>query len=367
MNTLKRLAAVLLAGIMILSVSACHPKDETALTIGDVKITSALYMCALINADSEAKTKIDEAKEEATSSDTSSTSSTTETTDYYSEKIDDKDFTTWVKDRALEICIEYAAYETKAEENKLTLTEEQQSEFESSVDYYWSYYGYSTLYEPNGVSKDTFKRSIKSSYLASAYFLSIYGTDGTKAVAADEVKKAIEENFVIADVLTVSLSSKTDDEKATLTAKLEDYEKKLKAGTAFEDIYNDYYEIEEDTSSSSDTSSTEETKTPEDKYATVLGSEDTDYANDNYATVKEMAVNEVKLVKTDDALTLLVRKDLFGDEYWVENLNTPALTLLKGDEFDADIDEFAKTLTVKKNNYAINRFKVKKIVYPTNG
>lgn len=362
MNTLKRLAAVLLVGIMILSVSACHPKDETALTIGDVKITSALYMCALINADSEAKTKIDEEKADETSSDTSTT---TETTDYYSEKIDDKDFTTWVKDRALEICLEYAAYETKAAENNLTLTEDQQTELDRAVEYYWSYYGYSTLYEPNGVGKETFKRSIKSSYLASAYFLSIYDTDGTNPVSADEVKTAIEGNFVIADVLTVSLSSQTDDEKATLKTKFEDYEKKLKSGTSFEDIYNDYYEIEEDTSSSSDTSSTDETKTPEDKYATVLGSEDTDYSDDNYATVKEMAINEVKLVETDDALTLLVRKDLFGDEYWVENLNTPALTLLKGDEFDADVEEFTKTLTVKKNNYAINRFNVKKIVYPT--
>ena len=60
MNTLKRVAALLVVAIMILSLAACHPKDETALSIGDVKITSALYMSALMNADGEARTKVDE-------------------------------------------------------------------------------------------------------------------------------------------------------------------------------------------------------------------------------------------------------------------------------------------------------------------
>ena len=62
MKALKRLFVILLAVAMIVTVVGCHPKDEVAVTIGDFEFTSAYYMCALMAADSEAKSKVDEAK-----------------------------------------------------------------------------------------------------------------------------------------------------------------------------------------------------------------------------------------------------------------------------------------------------------------
>ena len=71
MKALKKLLALTLAIFMILSVAACHPKDEVAITVGDVEITSALYMYALLEADSAARSKVD--SEIAASSSSSST------------------------------------------------------------------------------------------------------------------------------------------------------------------------------------------------------------------------------------------------------------------------------------------------------
>lgn len=379
MNTFKKLLGLLLAAVMIFTFAACHPKDEVALTVGDVEITSALYMAALISADGEAKTKVDEANAETSSTDSSATSSAatsstavSSTVDYLKEKVEDTDYSTWVKNRALEICSEWAAYETKCKENDITVSEEEQEEIDYYVDYYWTYYGYQQIYETNGVSKETFKKSFTYSYLYNAYFEALYGEGGEKAVAADEVKKAIEENFVIANVLTASTKDLKDAEKTETVNKFNNYITRLNKGASFEEIYNEYYEIKEDdktTSSSATSSTTEEEKKPEpkDKYASVLGSEDTSYADDNYKTVKEMAIGERKLINDEEngTLTILIRGDLFGDEYWTENLNTPALALLKQEEFDKDMEEYAKTLKVEKNSFAIDRFKVKNIEYPT--
>ncbi len=358
MNTLKKLAAVLLCCVMLLSFAACHPKDEVALTIGDVEITSALYMYALISADGEARSKVDEAK--------ASDSESNAEIDYYAEKVEDKKFEVWVKERALELCADIAANETKFRDTKLSLTEKQETEIAQYVDYYWSYYGYQALYETNGVSKQTFSRAFKSSYYLNEYFLSIYGEKGTNPVAKDEVTKTMDENFAVANVLSASLTDLKDAEKTETINKFNGYLSRLEKGEEFGKIYNEYYEIK-DSENETDTKEDSDEAAPKDEFASILGSEETDYKNDNFKTVKEMKIGEIKLVKTDDAVTILIRGDMMADEYWIDSLETPTLNLIKGDEFTKDMADFAKKLSVKKNNYAINRFKVKDIVYPTAG
>ena len=103
MKNVKRVFALALVLVMALTVAACHPKDEVAVKIGDVEFSSAYYMCDLINADSEAKSKVQEELSEDES---------TEDVDYYSKKIDDKDFVTWVEDTAMDSLKEIAAYKT---------------------------------------------------------------------------------------------------------------------------------------------------------------------------------------------------------------------------------------------------------------
>ena len=62
MKTLKKVLAMCLVVILVLSFAGCHQKNEVAVKAGDDTFTSAFYMCALINADMAARTKIDEAK-----------------------------------------------------------------------------------------------------------------------------------------------------------------------------------------------------------------------------------------------------------------------------------------------------------------
>ena len=74
--------------------------------------------------------------------------------DYYSKKVEDKDFVKWVEDTALENLKKIAAYKTLCEENKLEISEDDKKNAETYANYYWSNYGYSSYFEPNGVGAE---------------------------------------------------------------------------------------------------------------------------------------------------------------------------------------------------------------------
>ena len=149
MKLVKKIIALVLGVLMAFSFTGCiHKKGEIAVTIGDVEFTSAYYMCALINSNTEAQNEVNSSLSE------DELSSTTEI-DYLSKEIDGKKFEDWVKDKAIENLKTIAAYKLLCKENKLELTEEEANNANMYASYYWSNYGYSAYFEPNGVSKAT--------------------------------------------------------------------------------------------------------------------------------------------------------------------------------------------------------------------
>ena len=147
MKSLKRILALLLTLCLLMSFAACHKKGEIALDVDGIKFTSAYYMCALMNADNEAKNKVYEKLTDAEKA--------TEV-DYYSKKIDGKKYTDWVKDTAIENLKQIAAYKLLCKENKLEIDKETLNSIQQNAQYYWSSYGYASYFEPNGVSFGTY-------------------------------------------------------------------------------------------------------------------------------------------------------------------------------------------------------------------
>lgn len=360
MKNFKRIIASVLTVLMVLTVAGCHKKDEIAVTVGDVEFTSAYYMCALINADSEAKTKINESLSEEDQSSSGSI-------DYYSKKIDKKDYVEWVEDRAIENLKTIAAYKTLCKENKIELTEEDINNAETYASYYWSTYGYSNYFEPNGVGQSTYSEYMKDTYYSENYFKHLYGEGGEKAIAADEVKTKMYDNFVLANVLTGSYTSEmTDAEKTALKNKFNGYIQDLQNGTKnFEAIYKEYNNITDDTTKST-TEESDELK-PQDEYATVVGAEGTAYERSYFSTVKEMANGQTKVIELEDksGIILVVKKEISEDEYYLKELDMVSRHLIKDEEFENTVNDYAKKLKADINKYAVGQFKVKKIIEPS--
>jgi len=358
MKNIKRVIAAMLLAVIALTATACHKKDEIAVTAKTVKFTSAYYMCALINADSEAKTKVQEnlTEEEKQSTDIN----------YYSKKIDDKEYKTWVKDKALDYLKGIAAYKLLCADNKVELDDEMKANAEYMGEYYWSYS--SAYFEPNGVSKETYiKYSVDSAY-SEAYFNHLYGKEGTKAIADKDVKAEIHGNYVIAEQLNASYTSEmTDKEKTALKKKLEAYVKAINSGEkTFEQVYNEYIAIKESDKEERKHGEGEEVSEPKSEYAQIFGAEGTNYESEHYVTVKKLKTGSAKLIELEDksGFILLVKQDIKADDYYLEALDSAARHTLKDEEFEKEIEAYKATFKLDVNSYAVNQFKVDKIIEP---
>lgn len=381
MKMMKRLVASALIALLAISVCGCHKKDEIAVTVGDVQFTSAYYMCAMINADLDARQKVDEAlSAEAEESDATST----EETDYFSQKIDGVDYTEWVKNEALKSLKEIAAYKLLCGENGLTVDEETVSNTEQYAESMWSY-GYSGLFEENGVALSTFKQYMADSNYATLYFDHIYGKEGTDAVSDEELSAKMLENFVLAETITASYTTTdsgtgstvdlSEEEITALKDKINGYAAALTAGTkTFEEVYHEYNGTSEaddtaETAAEEDTKAeeTEEELQPVWRHASIFGAADTAYENDQYETVAAMTVGEVKVIELEDngGLMLVVRRDLAADPYYVDSIDSAVRHLLRDDEMESRLADYLKTVKIDVSSYAIDQFKVKKIIYPS--
>lgn len=377
MKTLKKVLAMCLALVLVLSFAGCHQKNEVAVKAGDDTFTSAFYMCALINADTAARTKIDEAK--AAEKENATSSTTSATTDYFAETIDGKSYEDYVKESALNTIKRFVYVKRMCDENNLTISEQEKNNSLTMTEYYWNYYGYASLFEANGVSLATYKEYTLYSLYEDKYFNFIYGEGGDKAVSDTDIKNFLYSNYVIADVLSASVASKKDSEKALVQTDFEKYKGRLEKGETFEKIYKEYNKVKEDTTSStasstassatsSTTSGSEENKAlaPKDSYAQVIGSKETSYSSKQYETIKAMKTGEVKFVKDDESgyYYLFVKGDITADPYYLEGLKKNVLNDMKFDEFEAAIKAEAAKVELKTVAFAINQFKVKKIKYP---
>ncbi len=355
MKIFKNILASALICVMALSVVGCHKKNEIAVTVDGFEFTSAYYMCALMNANMEAQNKVQETLTEEERQ---------QEVDYYSKKIDDKEYTKWVEDRAIEMIKEIAAYKSLCKKADLKLDDETVSTAEYYASYYWSSYGYQQYFEPNGVGQNTYTKFMTDSYYSNLYFEHLYGKDGEKEIPAKDIKEKLYDNFIIADVLEVTFSEETDAQKKDIKNKFKTYADDLKSGKrTFEEIYKEYNNI---TDKDQEETETEEAK-PKDEYASVLGAEGTGYENENYKTIRKMKTGEVKLIEIagDAGYIVAVKQDIKADKYYLENLDITIRHLIKDEEYKKDIAKIAKDLKADINNYAVKQFKVKKIVEPS--
>lgn len=354
MKYINKVLAFVMASVLALALVGCHPKNEVALTVGGKEYTSAFYMCALLQADNEAKSKVDEEFEEKDK----------DTTDinYYKQKIDKKKFVDWVEDRATQICRTYAYIETMCDENDVKMSDEDLETAESYAQNYWNNYGYSAYYGANGVAYETFKEYLTYSHLMQTYFISIYGKDGTSAVKEEDVKKTLSERFVLANALTTSLVDEsgnplTDKKIADAKAKMEEYKARLEKGEDFKKIYEEVNGKQENTT-------TDSAEKPKDELAKVFGAEDTEsYASEYFDEINKLKLGEVKVIedKTNSQLLLVVKKDIMADTYYLNNMYDYIVNLLKFDDFEKECQEKSLELEFEQNKFATDRFNVKKL------
>lgn len=370
MKLIKRMLAVALSVATVLTLSACHPKDEVAVTVTDEKsgisttLTTAQYIYAYTNAVLEANSNIDENKDDEDK----------EITDYSKYKVtetneDGKETKTayekWINNRAEELIRQYAAAMIKQKALKIKIDDATQSSIDSYSAMYWQYY-YQPVFEKNGVSQETYKNMFTASYYENEYFLSIYDKEGTDPVAEKTVSKTFYDSYCLADAITISVAEETKDDSAETTESdlptlseakklLKGYKTRIENGETFASIYKEYNEKN---------STDEDSSTSESDSATVYGSEETNSASEYFTEIYKLKKGAVKILTSEDEseIILVQKKDISEDKKsYYESYRESVLHQLKDDEFDKSFEKFAKSLKIEKNNSATKRVKIKKI------
>ncbi len=392
MKNLKKAVALLLAVVFILSLTACHKKDEIAVWSGDYKLTSAMYSYFLVMADSEAKSLISSSEDYDTKAAGFS---------YYKQEIKGKSFETYVKDLAMGKCLRYLVLEKLFKEADLKLDDETKEGWQSTAQYYWAY-SYGAVLQENGVAYETYEKIMLNDALYNLYFEHLYGEGGEKAVSQDSVKTALTENYSAVYMITHDYSEEEKPDVDAISKNLDKYVAELKDGKEFADVlatYNKDNGVKEEADnnassssgssskvdSSADTSSTdsskdassnttssddkkEEEKKPVDENITIL----TDYEETHsgeavfftkYNEVEKLRNGDVALIHDEDAKCyyIVVKKNISTDPYYLESLDGEIRYLLKSEEFDTMLKDAAAALDYEVSSFAINQFKVKKI------
>ncbi len=390
MKFAKRVVAALIAAILAFSMVACHEANEVVASYDDIEITGGMYLAMLLEADGTARTLADEQNETDTAID-----------DYGKVKIKTDDgevkYYDYVKDEAKKLIRQFIATATLSDEYEVTLSDEDKAGLDAYISYIWDTYGYGVMYEENGVGRSSYTEYLKNSgYLRGNLFNAIYGKEGKTPVKEEELKKYMNENYCIANIISEPLSSTdengntftlTQDEQKDLLGKLNAYADRLTKGDAdFETIYHEHSGTEhkdEDTADTTDTEDTADTtdtadtassdaETAEDEdaaptqldpHATLLSSEETGSESENFDEIYKMKTGEVKVIQGEDAYTLVVKGDIAADPYYLYSLDDTLRQLIKGDDFNNLLDEEGGKLDIKYNEGEISYLSPKKINY----
>ena len=301
----RRFIAASCAIVCAASMTGCSDSGYIG-TINGMQIPNGIYIYDLqLTAYNEASSKIKEEKGDSLG--------TAEVT-VFTETIDGKPASAWLKDYALERVKRYVAIESLFDEYGLTLSDDDNNSIndyikslDNDLGYYAQYYGieestFGEHFENMGISKDTLRKITENSYKESAVFLHNYDKDGLTPVSEDEINSYATENYAAVKLLKVTftdhqgLSLKDDADKEKIRELAQSYADRANSGEDWVDIQYDFdlraaqYEAwtDADDSYAEEHSSTAEAKSTEEAKQTAEAAE-TAEADKSTAEISETA------------------------------------------------------------------------------
>ncbi len=266
------------------------------------------------------------------------------------------------------------AYQKKANELGLALTEEEKTSINESVEEEWTNYG--ALYEANRVSEDAVRMTHEISILSNKVFTAIYGEGGEKEVPVEELRSIYDENYLKAGLMIFSKPTKTElsseateEEKKEVEETYNNSMEELKTevdqwvknadnimntqGLTFNDVIIAYDFENTPIDDNSDIN-------VGDRYAYIDKTDDT-IPPEVIKHLETAEFNAVEVVETEEYFVICCRQDGANDESF-ESIRDTILYDLKGEEMMAMMDEYIAAMNVVYNDAAMKRFDPSKLV-----
>lgn len=285
--------------------------------------------------------------------------------DITSKKIEDKNAVDWINEEAKEHSLDFLTIFKLAKDFDIKVDEENRKAMKNT---YKSYFdsGYMDTYKKLGVGLDTFVDVfVVYPDLEEKVFKHVYGTDGSKAVKDEDIKKYFEDNYTSYYYISYSLKTKDDDgndvdidsdTRDKVTGNFADYATRLNKGESIDDIETSYkadFEVETVPSTKA-TAVLEDSSVPEEVQKVIKD------LGDKKATVKTIDDTHYLIYKgsiSDEAKTL---SDEASDGSTVTK--STVLHKMKDDDFKTYLEEERKKLKYEKNDACFSKYTVNRTI-----
>lgn len=332
MKLMKKIAVAVLAMLMAVSATACSNVGSWIVKTDSREIPVGVYIAYLQSAYASAYYMTDDV--------TASPIGQTVTVD--GEKVDAE---TWIKDQALDSAEKLLTVMDLCDAAKITLTDEEQSAINESVDTVWD--SNSSSYEKLGIAKNSLKELYQFSKLSEKHFDSLYGANGTSAVSDSEVKDYFTKNYSSIKYFAVSLkdsSGKTlgteDQQKieSELNNVKDSYEKGDKTFSEIVDEYNAKH-----------TSA----KVNMAENITVLSKS---YAEDFYKNLTNVKAGKAAVFTNGNYMYVVAMYDIEKETDYLENNASSIRHAMKDTEYTELIETEKNSRTFTVNEAAQNKY-----------
>jgi len=222
MSVLKRITAGLTALSLIAVCTGCK-NTTTAMTIGDYTVPAGVYLYYLSSAYNNALSQLSEENPDLDTEDIKAVKASV---------LDGKDIRTWCEDKAVEFCTDFVATEKKFDELGLSLSEESQANIDTMLAYYWP--NYEETMTADGISEESFKKVMISSYKSEEIFKYYYSVGGAEGVTDDDLREYyidhnIRAQYVVFDLHDSEGNLLKSEGKAEIKKLVDEYQKRAES------------------------------------------------------------------------------------------------------------------------------------------
>lgn len=221
----KKAAAIVAAAAMTVAGAGCTVGSGTAyaMTIDGEKVDAGIYIYYAYQSYMELTQDLQSQNSELDVSDDKVVKE---------QKMDGVSAEEWIKNKTLEYCQDYVAFNKQFDELGLSLEEKDKTDINSTMDSFWDKNG--ETYEKNGISKNSVKSVLESIYKSNELFLYYYDAGGEEGVTEDELKEYYVDNNARVRYLKFDLKDGNGDAlddagKKDMKAKVEDYLSQIEA------------------------------------------------------------------------------------------------------------------------------------------
>ncbi len=400
----KAILSAAMAGTLALSLCGCADTGYI-MKVDGMDIKNGVYLYYQQDAYATANDKLNEIYNASSSSGSSSSSSSSSSAaasssslDFFTQSIENKASSDWVKDETLRLVKQFVGIQRMAAEKGVTLDDDDRNEINDVIKEMWDtenylyqvYYGFDTLgeyYEQRGISRETMKLLYEVNTLKSKLFVQMYGKDGEKPVPEKDIVDYVKDAYASSQIISIPYNDKygngtTDTSRIDeLNTKAQSYADELNNGKKFVDVQYEcelYFkqEIAKATATDEYNESPVEGKTldeyvqekvdevevekleDEDTYSVFRKENDSSGIDESllaYITTSTIYDKAVTFPSTEDACVyVVILRDITKNTHWQEENNESVLSEIKGDEFDGYLDAYAQNYSVEKNAYLVD-------------